>query len=172
MYTRGAGVARERIALLQLATPGVCILLRLHTFAKADVHWPSALSELLEDPDVIKTGVGIGADLQLLLDQHGLPTTSVLELQALASREVCTLAPRRPHCLPQPASAHPCNPCGTPRLAIDEPPFTERPMGSRARAFMGVDCSDCAAKFSAPSSTSGRKCAAPTGRRWSFRKSS
>ena len=88
-------VAGRPVALLQLAVPGQCVLLRMHRLEASTTRsgdaamasrLPASLHALLADRDVIKTGVGIGHDLKLLRGQFGLAASGVLDLQALASR--------------------------------------------------------------------------------------
>ena len=73
------------VALVQLAVPGRCVLLRVHQISSAQV--PGSLRALLDDRSLLKTGVGISHDLKLLRDYLGLSASGVLDLQTLAFRE-------------------------------------------------------------------------------------
>eukprot|EP00927_Polykrikos_kofoidii_P053798 TRINITY_DN48352_c0_g1_i1.p1 TRINITY_DN48352_c0_g1~~TRINITY_DN48352_c0_g1_i1.p1 ORF type:complete len:531 (-),score=75.05 TRINITY_DN48352_c0_g1_i1:47-1639(-) len=73
---------RGTIALLQLAISGECLLLRPECLRPP----PQALVDLLVDKGIIKAGVGIARDLQLLEEQFGLRVHGAVELQGLASR--------------------------------------------------------------------------------------
>jgi prolyl-tRNA editing enzyme YbaK/EbsC (Cys-tRNA(Pro) deacylase) len=84
-------IAGRGIALLQLAAPGVCVLLRLHllpkdlTAASAMELLPPPLPSLLADVSILKLGVGITQDLRLLHAQFGVIARGVLDLQNLAA---------------------------------------------------------------------------------------
>jgi ribonuclease D len=80
-------VAGRNLSLLQLATHGHCLLLRLHTLVRESGELPPSLAALLGEPSVLKLGVGVGNDLRLLHEQYGVASASLVELQPLASRE-------------------------------------------------------------------------------------
>jgi prolyl-tRNA editing enzyme YbaK/EbsC (Cys-tRNA(Pro) deacylase) len=83
------------VALVQLAAPGFCVLLRLHTLPKSSTGistaalLPPSLATLLSDTSLIKLGVGIAHDLQLLRTQYGLSSRGVLDLQNIAACSGC-----------------------------------------------------------------------------------
>lgn len=81
-------VAKRPVSLLQLATHDACLLLRLHSLFECDQPPPPSLVELLSDPGIVKTGVGVMNDLRLVGERIGVESSGVLELQDLASREV------------------------------------------------------------------------------------
>ena len=83
------------VALVQLAAPGFCVLLRLHTLPKSSTGssaaalLPPSLATLLSDASLIKLGVGIAHDLHLLRTQYGLISRGVLDLQNIAACSGC-----------------------------------------------------------------------------------
>ena len=80
-------VAGSQVSLVQLAIPSHCVLIRTLKLREAGCSLPPSLGQLLLEPTVLKLGVGVGHDLRLLSEHFGLSSTSVVELQALASRE-------------------------------------------------------------------------------------
>lgn len=83
-------MAGRGVALLQLAVPGLCVLLRLHALPKlsdtaAASLLPPSLAPLLADPSLLKLGVGIAQDLSLIRSQFGIISSGVLDLQNLAA---------------------------------------------------------------------------------------
>jgi prolyl-tRNA editing enzyme YbaK/EbsC (Cys-tRNA(Pro) deacylase) len=91
-------IAGRRVALLQLAAPGVCVLLRLHllpkdaTAASAAALLPPSLASLLGDASILKLGVGVDQDLRLLHSQFGVIARGVVDLQNLAACCGCSHA--------------------------------------------------------------------------------
>ena len=62
-------VLSRPVSLLQLSVGlDCCLLLRLHRMAP---RLPPSLAALLADASIVKTGVGVGADLRLLHEQFG-----------------------------------------------------------------------------------------------------
>lgn len=84
-------VAGKPVALVQLAVPGHCVLLRVHTSLLAEnpqpPPMPPSLHSLLSDKAIIKAGVGIAHDLKLIREQLGVHASGVLDLQMIAARE-------------------------------------------------------------------------------------
>lgn len=76
----GSDESEERVVLLQLSTESHCLLVRL---AAIDAV-PHCLSKLLADDQVLKCGVSITHDVDLLLAQHGLAVHGAVDLAALA----------------------------------------------------------------------------------------
>jgi hypothetical protein len=60
----------QRVALLQVATHSVCCLLRMDRVGA--VPETSRLRWLLRDPRILKCGVGVAQNLQMLRDQFAL----------------------------------------------------------------------------------------------------
>jgi prolyl-tRNA editing enzyme YbaK/EbsC (Cys-tRNA(Pro) deacylase) len=91
-------IAGRRIALLQLAAPSFCVLLRLHLLPKdavvasAAALLPPSLALLLGDVSILKLGVGIAQDLRLLHEQFGVIARGVVDLQILAACSGCAHA--------------------------------------------------------------------------------
>jgi hypothetical protein len=91
-------IAGRRIALLQLAAPSFCVLLRLHLLPKdavvasAAALLPPSLALLLGDVSILKLGVGIAQDLRLLHEQFGVIARGVVDLQILAACSGCVHA--------------------------------------------------------------------------------
>eukprot|EP01043_Picozoa_sp_COSAG02_P007721 COSAG02_NODE_236_length_27740_cov_49.156073_2_plen_507_part_00 len=76
----GSDALEERVVLLQLSTESHCLLVRL---AAIDAV-PHCLSKLLADDQVLKCGVSITHDVELLLAQHALAVHGAVDLAALA----------------------------------------------------------------------------------------
>jgi len=73
--------ARENpVALLQLANAERVLLIQLSCMQS----FPAKLRELLEDPDIVKTGVGIQGDVLKLYNDFGVSTRSCIALPLLA----------------------------------------------------------------------------------------
>ena len=74
-------VSGRPVSLLQLATSSTCLLLRLlHTGIPPSAH------EILSDPKLMKTGVGVSADLRKISEQQGCVAKGHVELQARTRR--------------------------------------------------------------------------------------
>ncbi|XP_065094912.1 exonuclease 3'-5' domain-containing protein 2 [Ochlerotatus camptorhynchus] len=74
---------RHPVALLQLASHrGLCALIRLYEMKRI----PQELSDLLNDPAIIKVGVGPLEDAKLLRNDYNLKVESTLDLRHLAER--------------------------------------------------------------------------------------
>ncbi|EAT35135.1 AAEL012690-PA [Aedes aegypti] len=74
---------RHPVALLQLATHrGLCALIRLCEMKRI----PPELGELLNDPAIVKVGVGPLEDAKLLRHDYNLKVESTLDLRHLADR--------------------------------------------------------------------------------------
>lgn len=74
---------RHPVALLQLATHrGLCALIRLCEMKRI----PSELGDLLNDPAIVKVGVGPLEDAKLLKTDYNLKVESTLDLRHLADR--------------------------------------------------------------------------------------
>ena len=72
------------VALLQLAFPkGTCFLIRL---CKMEARLPDKLREILEDRNVLKTGVGISEDAKKLNSCYSLVTQGCVDLRHVALR--------------------------------------------------------------------------------------
>lgn len=69
----------NRLALLQLAVGNECYLFHLVHMT----HVPSQVIALLENPNIIKTGVGIAANLQKLAIDYGVLAKGVLDVRDL-----------------------------------------------------------------------------------------
>lgn len=76
----GSDGTEERVVLLQLSTESHCLLVRL---AAIDAV-PDCLSKLLADDHVLKCGVSITHDVDLLLAQYALAVRGSVDLAALA----------------------------------------------------------------------------------------
>ena len=63
------------------------MLLRVGPVSAISGALPASVCELLADPSLVKTGVGVGADVRLVAEQLGAPSAGHVELQALAARE-------------------------------------------------------------------------------------
>ncbi|EDS34334.1 3'-5' exonuclease [Culex quinquefasciatus] len=74
---------RHPVALLQLAShQGLCALIRLCQMKRI----PPELGELLNDPGILKVGIGAIEDAQLLRSDYNLKVESALDLRHLAER--------------------------------------------------------------------------------------
>lgn len=74
---------RHPVALLQLASHrGLCALIRLCEMKRI----PQELSDLLNDPAIVKVGVGPLDDAKLLKNDYNLKVESTLDLRHLAER--------------------------------------------------------------------------------------
>lgn len=74
---------RHPVALLQLAShQGLCALIRLCQMKRI----PPELGELLNDPAILKVGIGAIEDAQLLRSDYNLKVESALDLRHLAER--------------------------------------------------------------------------------------
>ena len=72
------------VALLQLAFPnGTCFLLRL---CKMEARLPDKLREILEDRNILKSGVGISEDAKKLNTCYGLVMQGCVDLRHVALR--------------------------------------------------------------------------------------
>lgn len=72
------------VALLQLAFPkGTCFLIRL---CKMKATLPEKLRDILEDRNVLKTGVGISEDTKKLNSCYGLVMQGCVDLRHVALR--------------------------------------------------------------------------------------
>jgi ribonuclease D len=72
------------VALLQLAFPnGTCFLIRL---CKMEAKLPDKLRGILEDRNVLKTGVGISEDIKKLNSCYGLVMQGCVDLRHVALR--------------------------------------------------------------------------------------
>jgi exonuclease 3'-5' domain-containing protein 2 len=72
---------RRKVALIQLCSPqGLCALIRVCKFSKI----PLELRKLLEDPDIIKTGVTPNSDAKLLLEDYSISMNGTFDLRFLA----------------------------------------------------------------------------------------
>lgn len=72
------------VALLQLAFPhGRCFLIRL---CQMNARLPDKLRDILEERNVLKTGVGIGEDAKKLSSCYGLVVQGCVDLRHVASR--------------------------------------------------------------------------------------
>jgi ribonuclease D len=72
------------VALLQLAFPnGTCFLIRL---CKMEAKLPDKLRGMLEDRNVLKTGVGISEDIKKLNSCYGLVMQGCVDLRHVALR--------------------------------------------------------------------------------------
>ena len=72
------------VALLQLAFPkGTCFLIRL---SKMESKLPDKLRDILEDKNILKTGVGISDDVKKLNACYGLVVRGCVDLRHVALR--------------------------------------------------------------------------------------
>ncbi len=72
------------VALLQLAFPkGICFLIRL---CKMEARLPDKLRDILQDRNVLKTGVGISEDVKKLNSCYGLVMQGCVDLRHVALR--------------------------------------------------------------------------------------
>jgi ribonuclease D len=71
---------QHRVALIQLATLDTVYLLQV----SAMQEFPNRLREVLENPDIVKTGVGIQDDAKKLHTDYGVSTRTCVDLSLLA----------------------------------------------------------------------------------------
>ena len=78
----------ERVAVLQLASEDVVLVIQLLQATRGGVHpVPRELKELLGAPHIVKLGVGIHDDASRLQDSFGLECRSYLDLRSLAMQQ-------------------------------------------------------------------------------------
>lgn len=76
------------VSLLQMASyNGRCILVRLLPFRNAQLPFPLGLIEVLQDPSVLKVGVGCYEDGKRLTRDYGLTLAGTVDLRYLAVRQ-------------------------------------------------------------------------------------
>jgi ribonuclease D len=68
------------LALLQLSSPNVCVLIRLHRLQTL----PQSVKQLLEDENIIKSGVAIATDARLLWKEFQILCRGCADLQPIA----------------------------------------------------------------------------------------
>jgi len=72
---------RQPVALVQLCNENkICALFRLNLIKKV----PPSLEEILEDPGILKVGVGIETDVNLLLNDYKILVSDTLDLRYIA----------------------------------------------------------------------------------------
>ncbi|KAF8610673.1 ribonuclease H-like protein [Ceratobasidium sp. AG-I] len=76
------GQAENPVALIQLAQQDRIYLIHLSAMSE----FPEQLREVLEDPNILKVGVGIQDDAKKLWRDHGVSLLGVVELSHLARR--------------------------------------------------------------------------------------
>jgi ribonuclease D len=75
----------NRVSLLQLATPeGRVYLFQLGRFYLERGDIPVVIRRILGNPEIVKVGVGLDRDAELLRDSYSLSLRSGLEIQAIA----------------------------------------------------------------------------------------
>ncbi|MEG1405334.1 MAG: 3'-5' exonuclease [Alistipes sp.] len=69
-----------RVSLLQLSTPTICYLFRLHK-----IHFDKAIIQLLESKQIIKIGADVAGDLRSLRQIRQFRDGGFVDLQSIAS---------------------------------------------------------------------------------------
>jgi len=79
----------KRVALLQLCNGKDCFLIRIFCFHKDErikPFLPPILVSLLENPKILKCGVGIHGDASLLWTNFGVQVRGIVDLQLVAQK--------------------------------------------------------------------------------------
>lgn len=73
---------QHKVALIQIATPGICFLFRLNYMG-----FPDSLIKLLEDTQIAKVGLSLKDDIHQLEQRHpGFNPQNFIDLQQIATR--------------------------------------------------------------------------------------
>jgi len=74
------GQPLHRTALVQLASNSIALLVQVSAMSE----FPNSVKTILEDPTIVKVGVGIRGDVRKLWDDYGIDVNGCLELGYLA----------------------------------------------------------------------------------------
>lgn len=77
-------IGKRNVSLLQLATEKECYLLQLGRVFEDANSLPPVIGRILGNPEIVKVGVGLDHDAELLDDSYGFKLRSSLDLQAIA----------------------------------------------------------------------------------------
>jgi len=77
-------IGQPRISLLQLSTEEECYLFQIGRVFDQTGKLPSALARILGNPEIVKVGVGLDHDAELLRRDFGFILRSALDIQAIA----------------------------------------------------------------------------------------
>jgi ribonuclease D len=83
----GTQSVANKVAVLQLASPKICLVIQLLRATEDGVLLPQRLFDLLLSASVLKVGVGIRDDCQRLANDYGLTCRGLVDLRNLARRE-------------------------------------------------------------------------------------
>eukprot|EP01117_Protostelium_nocturnum_P005174 TRINITY_DN1882_c0_g1_i3.p1 TRINITY_DN1882_c0_g1~~TRINITY_DN1882_c0_g1_i3.p1 ORF type:complete len:213 (+),score=78.83 TRINITY_DN1882_c0_g1_i3:149-787(+) len=75
---------RSKTATLQISDGFSCFVFHLFHFEREDL--PPSLIQILQDPNILKFGVGIHQDARMILSDYKVPLSSTVELSAIAVR--------------------------------------------------------------------------------------
>lgn len=75
---------KQEVSLLQLSTDKECYLFQLSRVFAEGNSLPPVISRILGNPEIIKVGIGLDHDAELLTNSYGFRLRSSLDIQAIA----------------------------------------------------------------------------------------
>lgn len=73
----------EKVDLLQLASVDTCYLFQIGPIYRQNKELPSVIDRILSNPEIVKVGVSLDLDAELLFNSYGYRIRSGIDLQAM-----------------------------------------------------------------------------------------